>query len=142
MTSPSDGHPTVSVLARDGRMIEIDVDLAPLIEGLWRHGVVTNQCCQENAPGLAWIGFPGPSDACAFLRAVGLDDPAEVELDDYDSLQSRCNPWTVADTDASHRDPWEWRWAALLIPSEDTVQVSVEFPRHDLPELIRRVNAK
>ena len=59
--------------------IPIDVKLAPLILLLWRRGIETCFCCQEETPGVAYISFPGTCDVMAFLFVV--QRPYEVKLD-------------------------------------------------------------
>jgi hypothetical protein len=62
--------------------IDIDVKLAPLIEQLWRLGIETNQCCEEEWPGLASIEFPGTGGATEFLFIAQKDYRTELERRD------------------------------------------------------------
>jgi len=145
---PGDGHPTVEVpntlglnTPDGGRTISIDVALAPLIEGVWKRGVPTLYCCQEEVPGFALIQFPTVRAACGFLRATGLDDPTGEQVENYDSLEARCNGWDVSGGNGGWAFPWEWRWSINLDPRVDDVgAVSLHFPTFDLPALIARLN--
>ncbi len=54
--------------------MEADIDLliAPLILRLWKNGIRTDSSCEENEPGIIWIGFPDHKDAKQFFDAVSL----------------------------------------------------------------------
>jgi hypothetical protein len=41
----------------DGRTVAIDEKLAPLIRLMWKSGIETVECCEEEYPGLAMISF-------------------------------------------------------------------------------------
>src|SRR4051812_28525653 len=64
-------HETMKVegcpFTEEGEALDIDVLLAPLIRELWRLEIETEQCCQEEWPGLASIVFPGTGEATDFL---------------------------------------------------------------------------
>jgi hypothetical protein len=136
-------HPTVSVAAPGLGLIDVDVDIAPLLELLWRRGVETVQSCQESMPGMVWIAFAAPEHAMAFLESVGLDEQAvaEADFDDYDSLVVRALNPEIASPGGSGGplSSWEWRWWALPISGAGTYAIAVDFPRADLPELLSRM---
>src|SRR4051812_34110171 len=53
----------------NGLEADVDEDLAPLIGVLWRRGVRTTACCEEeSASGLVWIQFASVPDALEFIR--------------------------------------------------------------------------
>src|SRR4051812_11598389 len=108
-------HPTVTLTAPDAHGVEIDVDIAPLIEALWQLGVRTVESCQESQPGFVWIAFANAADALDFLRAVDLTDDAldGVDVDDYDLLINRALNPIVASAGGSRPDAWQWRWTGL-----------------------------
>jgi hypothetical protein len=64
---PGKHHPTVLVSRGE---VEIDEKLAPLIRLLWARGINTNECCQEDRPGTAYIEFPGTGDVEKFLNVA------------------------------------------------------------------------
>jgi len=59
--------------------IDVDAKLAPLIEQVWRLGIETNGCCEEQSPGLASIDFPGTGGASEFLFIAQKDYRTELE---------------------------------------------------------------
>jgi hypothetical protein len=138
MTDPGRRHPTVGLQTPGGGMVDIDVDIAPLLERLWARGVETVQSCQESMPGMVWIAFEAPEHAMAFLEAVGLDEQAvaEADIDEYDSFVVRALNPEIASPGGSGGplSSWEWRWSALPIPGAGTFAIAVDFPRADLPE--------
>ena len=74
-------------------------------------------------------------------RATGLDDPTGEQVENYDSLEARCNGWDVSGGNGGWAFPWEWRWSINLDPRVDDVgAVSLHFPTFDLPALIARLN--
>ncbi len=136
-------HATVPVEAPGLGLIDIDVDIAPLLERLWARGVETVQSCQESMPGMVWIAFEAPEHAMAFLEAVGLDEQAvaEADFDDFDSFVVRALNPEIASPGGScgPLSSWEWRWSALPVPGAGTFAIAVDFPRADLPELLSRL---
>jgi hypothetical protein len=139
-------HPTVALTDPNGQGVEIDVDIAPLIEGLWRKGVLTAQSCQESIHGYVWIAFLDVGDALDFLEALGLSD---ATVSDQDAADESSLPFRAMSLDVASPGGWapppseddgSWRWSAFPIPSENTFSMAVDFPRTDLPELIVRVS--
>jgi len=63
----------------EGRHVEVDALLAPLVRLLWRRNVETLGCCREHAPGLASIEFPGTLEVEEFLEVAQEDYQVEVE---------------------------------------------------------------
>ena len=63
---------------------EIDEEIAPLIEEIWKAGMGTTNSCQENQPDVAWIEFYSSIDAAEFLDVV-----AGEYSDEFDSLYNR-----------------------------------------------------
>ncbi|MGI8728876.1 MAG: hypothetical protein ACR2LK_02605 [Solirubrobacteraceae bacterium] len=137
-------HPTVAVAAPDGSTVDIDTDIASLLTALWSRGVETCQSCQESMPGMVWIAFERPESAIAFLESVGLNNGAvaAADFDDYDSLTVRAlNPEIASPGGAGGPlSSWEWRWSALPMLETGTFAIAVDFPRADLPELMRRLS--
>lgn len=61
---------------------DIDAKLAPLVPLLWKCGIETDQCCEEEHPGLASIDFPSTADVERFLAVA--QRPYKVELQTAD----------------------------------------------------------
>lgn len=108
------GHETVKLpgcpLAGDGETTDVDVLLAPLIREVWRLGIATYQCCQEEWPGLASITFPGTVEAMDFLRVA--QENYRTDLERWDELDDGVY------------------WIAL--------RLLVVFPAADIPRLVER----
>jgi hypothetical protein len=49
---------------------QIDVNIAPLIEELWKRNINTTNSCQSNPTGFIWIQFMSAMDAELFLNIV------------------------------------------------------------------------
>jgi hypothetical protein len=81
-------HPTQPVKL-GGRTVEIDEEIAPLIEAMDRAGIVTHQSCQ-NMNGWAWIVLEGIWSLGDLLSAVGEPD------EDPASIYQRLTDWEVA----------------------------------------------
>ncbi len=84
---PRHRHRTVKVKTPYGYTTPIDAELAPLVKLLWAAGIDTEQCCQEEWPGLAAITFPGTGDVMAFLEVA--QRPYRVELQTWDEGEGR-----------------------------------------------------
>jgi len=154
-------HPTREVFDPVTRQsIAIDADLAPLIEGLWRAGIRTVSCCQEDTGfphhyGKAYIYFETMTDAERFLSiaAGSYSDELEslynrvvfhgsqVELEDDWYLRRRFTVEATA-ADLNHDFIWnpELDEDELVIygPPRIELGIVVSFPRDDIPELEKR----
>jgi hypothetical protein len=53
-----------------GEMVEVDIKLAPLIQGLFRAGILTMLSCEENEPGITWLLFINTKHALRFVKAA------------------------------------------------------------------------
>ena len=74
-------HKTVKVKF-EGRTLDIDVKLAPLLPLLWAEDIETCQCCEEYRPGEACIEFPSTGEVMEFLDIA--QRPYKVELETWD----------------------------------------------------------
>ncbi|OAI54029.1 hypothetical protein AYO44_03870 [Planctomycetaceae bacterium SCGC AG-212-F19] len=108
---PKHTHKTVKVSRGE---VDVDELLVPLIPLLWSHGIGTEQCCQEEQPGLASITFPDLRDVCAFLSMAGMEYPVMAEI------------WDEGDDD--ERD-----FVGRLL---------VRFPVTDIPKLVKAFGRK
>ncbi len=77
-------HPAVVVIVGELRE-EIDIELAKLIELIWKAGIEMMMSCKETSPGITWIEFDSPEDLIQFLNLVIWYE------DDEDSLYARVN---------------------------------------------------
>ena len=82
-------HDTLPVSMPNGRVVQIDADLAEIIGLLWQHGVRTVECCQddvERTPGMANIDFASVATAVRFVRRVVqyVQESTVTDLDDSD----------------------------------------------------------
>ncbi|HEV8276809.1 MAG TPA: hypothetical protein VGQ26_14095 [Streptosporangiaceae bacterium] len=128
-------HPQVHVQVGN-RQAHVDQALAPLIRELWRAGIDTNMSCQQDGHGLVWIQLP-PASAEAFLNIVAGNRPADSDLDP-DSLYNRvigdlqpsdlCGAWRL---EAAPCD-----FAAVGMPADIDIAISVRFPPADLPAVL------
>tara|TARA_R110002049_G_scaffold4601_5_gene32473 strand:- start:662486 stop:662992 length:507 start_codon:yes stop_codon:yes gene_type:complete len=133
-------HATKIVSVGD-QQAEIDVELAPLIEQMWRVGISTMMCCQETDPGIAWIEFDSVEDLMKFLNLVVPYDP------NPESLYSRVN-WQRTAVDPA--DCWEFQFNLLDILKDQQEQtedgfshfmptVGAYFPRSDIRGIYERL---
>lgn len=65
----NNGHESVFI-EYDGKMIGIDKEMQDIIKLLWLLDIKTNQSCQGNKNGYAWISFNGLSNANKFMNIV------------------------------------------------------------------------
>ena len=142
-------HPTARV---DGfcKHADIDVEIAPLIEKLWRLKISTNNSCQDwsGRPGCVWISFDNVDDLNRFvLRAISLHSSGSsfvgrvTENSLYPPDNEKADDWRyrlfVEDTSyynrptqpgVIYRIPEGYDYGARAIASH----VQVSFPRKDL----------
>src|SRR5260370_9662969 len=87
-----DGHPAIRVTYRS-MSASVDAKLAPLAAALWRLGIETSSCCQEQPayarrhPGYAYIAMP--AESAARLAAALCDGPARDEDPETHRLRRR-----------------------------------------------------
>lgn len=53
-----------------GKKIEVDENLAELLQLIWKRDIMTCNSCQENQPGIAWIEFLDSDDFKSFINEV------------------------------------------------------------------------
>lgn len=123
--------------------VEIDENIAPLIEQLWRIDVKTIQCCEDlwSAPGYAEIWFADSASADRFMYCVFSNgtDTQRSRMDPADEKGGLEWYWHVACN--------RWQWSAQ--PMMDTgssmpsIRVVLKFPRSqiaELAELLREIS--
>ena len=133
---------------------DIDEELAPVIEAIWRLGWTTWTCCQnagesnagwpEKLPHMApviaaqvdwaYIDFP-VDDGLAFLTALAQAGPR-------DAFYLRMTHWAAPDSWHVNVRPMD---RALFDQSQESQfglrLLLVRFPNYDRPEILRRLNA-
>lgn len=131
---------------------DIDEELAPLIEEIWKADIPTVNACQENRNGIAWIEFLTGIDVADFLNVV-----AGKYSDEINSLYNRIRgEWDDAVTGPAE-GKWQFsmrsvdmsvrQWFVdensideeVMGPPEFIFHVSIHFPRTDIPVLLQRM---
>jgi len=137
------GHPQVKIQVY-GREAEVDEELAPLITEMWYSRIDTIMSCQQHdtpefeKSGLptswVWLNLP-PEDASTFCNFAAGEFDADPE-----SLYQR-----ISGDKASKRNWWydgqAWNLADEGQPAEIMFDISIRFPREDLPEVLKRMEA-
>jgi hypothetical protein len=131
---------------------DIDEELAPIIESIWRIGLNTWTCCQnqgesnaswgqqlphmkpivESQLGWAYIDFP-INDGLAFLNALAKSGPR-------DAFYLRMAHWAAPDSwDVSARPMDSATFDEKLTSRFDLRLLLVRFPSYDRAEILRRL---
>lgn len=143
-------HRTVHV--KQGEMeADIDTAIAPLIQEVWKAGIVTTLSCQENLDGMAWIEFLTTHDAADFLDAVATDYSEELESL-YNRIRRGFDPIGTGDFPwwRFSATPWDTsvnEWVAENGDSEEEslaaphfeFHLGIRFPTDDIPTLVERM---
>jgi hypothetical protein len=154
MSLDNDHHPTQPLTDPQGTQVEIDRDLVPLVERLWRVGFETISCCQDSGEAIQRIVHFSPHLADEARRQLGY---AQVDFTVESGLA-----FLTGIANAGPRDDFYVRmvhWAAPNAwhvtarpddvatddetqPSEfDLWSLQVSFPWSDLDEIVRRLDA-
>lgn len=131
-------HPTVMMMDPFSRTdIKIDEKIAPLVSALWDAGIMTEQSCQEDRPGYAWIVFGDHEEALQFLGIILGKRP-----DFEDSFIKAISHWDVAGPQNGYVEPGEWDWAVHPTVDQEGVWsflTSVSIPVEHLAEVTDRL---
>lgn len=86
-------HPTIQVklpdwmASEDWTSVDLDIEIAPMVQSLWKMGFFTNVSCQGDNDHWAHIGFVDDGDAIRFVMllrnfpiSLGEDDSIELML--------------------------------------------------------------
>jgi hypothetical protein len=137
------GHPALDLVDPfTGHVVEIDVEMVPIIEALWSLGIETSECCQGYPDGMI-PGVPGGFPAVICFAAVGRVD-----------LWGRVDPWggrfryrrgkqgatrlAVMLAEVAPDDRWGgWRWdwdefnrsSGVVLPNEDLPWLAAQLER-------------
>ena len=98
-------HPQVTVYDPRGWPYEIDVEIAPLIEALWRENINTCNSCQENSPGIIWIQFESMEDLKRFLTKVISEIPPD-DLDEWNYIYYRI---------LGNQNELSWKYSTMIL---------------------------
>lgn len=147
-------HPTVPLTDPDGNPVEIDEALAPLIEVLWRSGFTTHTCCQDRGEAVATLlgGYPHlAAEAQRYAGCASVEFPIDDGLAVLDALANsgprdafyvRMTHWAAPNAwDISTRPDDQATDDESLPSAFDLWAMSISFPRSDLPEIMRRLEA-
>jgi hypothetical protein len=142
-------HKTVLV-KWDGFEARIDKNIAPLIREIWKAGIFTFNCCEENRPGIIWIQFASVFEAEAFINIVARYEEGVDNL--YNRIRQE---WSRGDGII----PGAWEYDVHPIdysvdqrflkdgsieesstgPSEFLFTMSIRLPKEDYPTLLERM---
>jgi hypothetical protein len=143
------GHPTIHIKYH-GEEADIDEQIAPLILEMWKAGIETCNSCQNEPNGWIWIQFASSWGMETFLTAIADYSPNVGSLYDrmlhgYDRISGpRVGQWRyetiIVDiaTDEYGR-PIKDVQGICDEPPAFMVLLSVNFPKTDLPEVIKRM---
>jgi hypothetical protein len=141
-------HRTVHVALGD-QQADVDKEIAPLVKGMWRAGIMTSQSCQDCPPGWIWLEFLTPYDLEKFLNILGAYEDTVGSLHDrilhgYDRLGSpRVGQWryeaivhdmAVDIVDDGKKDREQYAGAP-----DFAIYISLNFPGTDLPAVLKRI---
>ena len=133
-------HKTV-VLRYESEDVEIDEELAPLIQEIWKADIATYMSCQETDRGIAWIEFDSMHDFLGFLNIVTKFEAGA------DTLYNRINLQLTGEISSP---TWEYQVNLLDIDEEGRkaggvvdffASIGVYFPHEDLPVILQRLQA-
>ncbi|MGH7426551.1 MAG: hypothetical protein ACREJP_10365, partial [Candidatus Methylomirabilales bacterium] len=123
-------HREIKVTHPDGSVIAIDEEIADLLAAMWQAGISTLNSCQGHVDDLVYVVLADLADLERLLCSVSLGTLAVAVMND-----------DVGAPDSSPEEPWRWRYR--LRPVNPNAQgpwrfiVSVEFPAHQVSEVIR-----
>lgn len=130
MTDWTQVHPTYRLTAPDGREVNIDREMAPLVRELWRLGFETKLACQDAGEAVQGGG----------TRAAETDVPQA-------SARLKGRAWLVVRREDGPRLLEIWRpvgqpaeWVMRPVCEKDSEPdhwVSITFPRHLIEEAAR-----
>jgi hypothetical protein len=141
-----------TLIEHDYFQAEVDVELAPLILGLWRAGLMTTMSCQEDDAGRAWLSFVDLATLERFLRQLF---PKRKPKAHVESLYNRAVGTYEPHDWQEFREKRKWTFTLIAVDLNDLAQLetettyvslvaSVRFPRADIAavtERVRRLNA-
>jgi len=128
------GH--VGTMVRCGEFaVEIDRELAPVIQWLWARGIETTHCCQGDPFQFAYIMFPPGPHALGFIEAMlGLGLPEQKVCGGCTDKFYR----TVLKVDPNN---WPWRWECQwhFRHKYGDHTLTCRFPYRDIAKIVDRL---
>jgi hypothetical protein len=124
-------------------MIEVDEGIAPLLQIIWNHGIITTNSCQENKPGIIWIEFLAAEDAEAFLTRVvsGLDPINNPRADNclYSRIAGANGGWQYTAHPHDAREYIDEEDGCIGLNASQScsimLSISIRFPMEDYGKL-------
>lgn len=128
-----------SMLVRVGDMAaEIDNELVPIIQWLWKLSIKTTHCCQGDSFQFAYISFPPGPHASRFVEAMlTLGFPEQ-------KVCLKCSPRFLRKTLGVDPNNWSWRWECewqMRHRYGDHV-LTCRFPYRDIAKIVASLEAK
>jgi hypothetical protein len=125
-------HPSIELVSPLGDGVQIDHDIAPLIQWLWDRGWQTVNSCQDNH-GYVWIEFFSATEAEAFLDYImkrgdetlksRARSPVDLHPQNRSRLESDYRTW---------HDNWLIGACADYDDGAMKITISICFPREHL----------
>lgn len=146
MPDPTQHHPHRLLRTPDGERVPIDIDLVPLIQTLWQHGIQTVSCCQDLGESIG--PHPHLRRRIDYLRGFSA-----IDLPIPDGLSVLSRAADAGPRDEFHRRMTDWSapdsWTTT-VPVLDLARVGrsafalvgmqLVFPRTDIAEFTRRLS--
>jgi hypothetical protein len=132
-------HPTVELQYMLGATVEIDEEIAPIVQAIWQLGLRTSSSCQGDPGGERAHLIMPPEDLIRLLNLVSAlapeDDYDEGDEYGFSRLYYRMAPWQLVTHD--HPDRWGYQTSFLREDPGGYVvaDTMVDFPHDDLPVL-------
>jgi hypothetical protein len=131
-------HPFILLIDSDGDQIEIDREIAPLIQQLWDIGLETCNSCQDNFS-YVWVEFLSAQDALDFLYLIVRH--GDAALAERASEPYNVSPSNAADQLAKYdacQDSWLIKANVNKYDDAEEVWMSIgiRFPRDHLPRVM------
>jgi hypothetical protein len=115
--------------------IDVDIKLAKLLSGLWKHNIETNNSCQDNVPkGYVWLCFDHNSDFDNFIRII--NNYILINITDYDKQDDYLR--RIESCGSHFEDCWDYKFVMDTDELDFTVNISVRFPIRDL-EFVEKI---
>jgi hypothetical protein len=128
------GHETVE-LEYNGRMIDIDKNIASLVSAIWRHGINTRMCCEDNFPeNYIWIEFSAISDIDKFMEILFVGEKFTNMNEIYRFYYTyRETNQSQSDLDKLSKDEYN-NTSVIALKHE----ISVRFPQTDYEWVLKK----
>jgi len=134
-------HPTVELQYMLGETVEIDEEIASIVQAVWELGLRTSSSCQGDPGGLRAHLIMPAEDVIRLLNLVSAlapeDDHDEGDEYGFSRLYYRIAPWELV----THEHPGRWEYHTSFLREDPggyvVADTMIEFPHEDLPVLAR-----